>query len=98
MEALGIRKVIENLKAKGLPTEWPTQVADPEGEAVFYLLKGKPHYESKCPCYEGYCLDGTSGAVKCSGAGELLPGVVWHTMCQKGHENCPFFRKENDNG
>lgn len=93
MEALGIQGVIDHLNAKGLPTEWPARVADPEGKTVFYLRKGKPHYESKCPYYEGYYLGGTSGAVKCSGTGELLPGVVWYTTCQKGHENCPFFQK-----
>lgn len=98
MEALGIQEVIDRLNTKGLPTEWPTRVADPKDKHVFYHPKGKPWYESSCHCYEGYYLGGSSDAVKCSASRELLPGTVWYTMCQKGHENCPFFRKGNDDG
>lgn len=98
MKELGIQEVVENLAAKGLPTEWPARVADPHDEHVFYLQKGKPWYESKCPRYEGYYLGSNSGGVKCCGTGGLLPGVVWYKTCSKGHENCPFFRKENEDG
>ena len=96
MEALGIQKTIDYLAVKGLPTEWPTRVADPKDKYVFYHPNGKPWYESQCSCYEGYYLGGSAGVVKCSAADELLPGVVWYEVCQKDYGQCPYFKGEKD--
>ena len=90
-EELGIRQAEDYLKGKGLPAQWPSQVADPDDPYVFYHPQGKPWYRSQCGCYEGYYLGG-SGAVKCSAVGELLPGYVWDSMCRKDYEKCPFYQ------
>lgn len=94
MEELGIQRAIEHLKAKGLPARWPTMVADPSDNSTFFLPKGKPHNKSDCPCYEGYYLDGLSGAVRCSGTGELLPGIVWNNVCSKEYGKCSFYKRK----
>ena len=95
MEELGIQRAVDSLKAMDLPAEWPTKVADPNDPHTFFKPEGKPNYTSKCPCYQGYYLDGLSGAVQCNGIGELLPGVVWYQTCSKGYEKCPYYKKEN---
>ena len=94
MKELGIQQAVEYLQAKGLPGTWPTQVADPDDGGTFFLPKGKPYNKSDCHCYEGYYLDGISGAVQCSGAGELLPGIVWDNVCSKDYNLCPY--RHND--
>ena len=91
MKELGIQDAVDHLRAMGLPATWPTRVADPDDPYTFFKTGGKPNYLSKCPCYQGYYNDGLSGAVRCSGTGELLPGVVWYKTCSKGYEKCPFF-------
>lgn len=94
MEELGIRKTIDYLTAKGLPANWPTGVVDPSGECVCYLPGGKPWYKSQCPHYEGYYLCGCIGSVRCSTAGELLPGIVQYNVCSKDFKKCPFYKEE----
>jgi hypothetical protein len=94
MKKLGIQRAVDSLKAKGLPHVWPTKVADPNDPSTFFMPGGKPFNKSECPCYQGYYLDGLYGAVKCSGTGELLPGIVWDQTCSKGYEKCPYFRRE----
>lgn len=96
MKELGIQQAVEHLQAKGLPAQWPTKVADPNDSSTFFLQKGKPYNKSNCPCYEGYYLDGLFGAVKCSGTGELLPGIVWDKVCSKNFNICPYFKKNAD--
>lgn len=98
MEALGIQKTIDYLRAKGLPAEWPTRVVDPEDKYTSYLPGGKPWYKSDCPCYEGYYLLGGTGAVNCATSGELLPGVVWYEVCRKEYGKCPYYGKGGNNG
>lgn len=93
MEELGIQEAIENLIAKNLPANWPTMVVAPSGQGVQYLQKGKPWYRSDCPFYEGYYLCGGTGTVRCSTAGELLPGIVQYKVCSKEYSQCPFFQK-----
>lgn len=94
MDELGIRETIEYLKAKGLPANWPTGVVNPAGVGVCYLEKGKPWYKSECPHYEGYYLHGGTGSVRCTTAGELLPGIVHHKVCSKEYCRCPFYKEE----
>ena len=97
MEELGIQKVVDNLKRKGLPCEWPTEVVNPEN---VFALKAKVTagcYKSNCPHYEGYWLHGGAGSVECAAAGELLPGVVWYETCSKRHEECPFYKPKMEN-
>ena len=94
---LGLQRVIDHLKAGGHPCEWPLMVADPEDKLTFFHPFGKGFrcYESPCPCYEGYYLDGLYGAVKCKGCPDLLPGTVCDTMCRREYTACPFYGKEN---
>lgn len=94
MDELGIQETIEALKAKGLPANWPTGVVNPAGVGVCYLEKGKPWYKSECPHYEGYYLHGGTGTVRCTTAGELLPGIVHHKVCSKEYCRCPFYKEE----
>ena len=99
VEALGIQRVIDHLKAEGSPHEWPLMVANPEDKFTFFHPFGRGFrcYESPCPCYEGYYLDGLAGAVKCKGCPDLLPGVVCDTICKKEFTTCPYY-KEHNNG
>lgn len=96
-EELGIDKVVRDLTQRGKPTSWVTRTVDPENPGAVFEKMGKPHYPSACPCYEGYWLLGGTGSVQCRAAGELLPGIVWYGVCSKGHEGCPFYRKEHGN-
>ena len=92
---LGIRAVIDHLKAGGHPCEWPLKVANPEDKCTFFHPKGKGFrcYESQCPNYVGYYLDGLYGAVKCEHCPDLLPGSVVETMCGKRFTDCPFYKE-----
>ena len=96
---MGIQKAIDDLKTRGYPHEWPLKVANPEDKYTSFLPLGKGFrcYESPCPCYEGYYLDGLTGAVKCKGCPDLLPGVVCDTICKKEFTTCPYY-KEHNNG
>lgn len=96
MEELGIQEAIDYLEGKGLPTEWVTRIPDINSPFSFFHPLGKPWYRSACPCYEGYHLGGTSGAVQCSTAGELLPGIIWDNVCSKGYEKCPFYKRSEN--
>lgn len=96
MEELGIQEAIDYLEGKGLPTEWVTRIPDINSTYSFFHPLGKPWYRSACPCYEGYYLGGTSGAVQCSTAGELLPGIIWDNVCSKGYEKCPFYKRSEN--
>ena len=95
MEELGIQRIIDSLKQKGLPCQWPLKVADPNEP---YTLKAHPYmYPSRCPHFGGYWLRGGTGGVDCKAAGEMLPGVVWYEVCLKEFEKCPFYgRKETE--
>lgn len=97
MEELGIQRVIDYLKAKGLPAGWPTETVDRERFGAVFEEKGDPHYRSQCPKYEGYWLLGGTGSVQCSASDELLPGIVWYEVCCKEYGHCPYFRKKNPN-
>lgn len=95
-EALGIQKVVDSLKAKGLPSDWPMKTVDPKDPDT---LKDNVHYKSQCPYYRGYWLHGGCGSVECSAAvtftaGEILPGVVWYELCHDKHTQCPFYKEE----
>lgn len=94
MDELGIRETIQYLQDKGLPADWPTGIVDPDGNGVCYLPEGKPWYKSECPHYEGYYLCGCIGTVRCSIAGELLPGIVWDKVCSKEYTKCPFYKED----
>lgn len=95
MEELGIRKVIDDLAAKGRPADWPAKVVDPSDPGVCYLPNGELGHRSKCLYYEGYYLCGGAGSVRCKTAGELLPGIVNHCVCSKEYEKCPFYKEAN---
>ena len=94
IDVLGIQSVIDNLKEKGLPARWPTQVPDPAAFGTLFLPKGKGFscYKSACPSYEGFYLHGGIGAVKCKTCQELLPGIVIDKMCQKDYTACPYHK------
>lgn len=93
MDALGIQEAIDYLIAKDLPANWPTGVVAPNREGVRYLPGGKPWYQAQCPHYEGYYLCGGLGSVRCSTAGELLPGIVQYKVCSKEYSKCPFYEE-----
>ena len=90
MDELGIQKTIDYLKAKGLPAEWPTMIVDRNKFGSVFEEKGKPHYQSQCPKYEGYWLHGGTGSIQCSACEELLPSPVWYEVCTKEYGQCPF--------
>ena len=95
VEELGIQAVIDHLKSRGQPCEWPLCVADPEDKFVSFLPHGKGFncYKSKCPHYEGYYLGGARSAVGCDACPDLLPGIVVDTMCTKDFTSCPYYLK-----
>lgn len=97
MDELGIQEVIDDLRAKGRPAEWPAKVVDPSENGTVYLPEGKPWYKSVCSCYEGYYLCGGTGSVQCRTAGELLPGIVWYQVCSKEYHKCPFHKESEEN-
>lgn len=93
MDELGIQETIDYLREKGLPANWPTEIVDPSEFGTCYLQDGKPWYKSDCPNYEGYYLCGCIGSVKCSTAGELLPGIVQYKVCSREYTKCPFYKQ-----
>lgn len=95
--ALGLQQMSDYLKQNGYGYEWPLKVFGPEDGATFHPGGGKVH-PSPCPCYEGYWWAGGFGAVQCSGAGELLPGAVYETMCGKDPVMCPFRERRTEDG
>lgn len=99
MEGLGIQNTIDRLKAGGHPCEWPLKVADPNDKLTFFhpLGKGFRCYESSCPNYVGYYLDGLYGAVQCKNCPDLLPGGVVESICKKDFTMCPFYREMEGN-
>lgn len=88
-EALGLQQMSDYLKDKGYGHEWPLKVFGPEDGATFHPGGGRFH-KSACPHYDGYWWAGGFGAVQCRVAGELLPGAVYETMCEKAKGECPF--------
>ncbi len=94
MEELGLSRVIEDLDRRGKPSFWVTSVTDPADPATLKATVTASSYRSKCPHYDGFLLCGGTGAVECRPAGELLPGIVWYTMCCGEFEKCPFYGKE----
>lgn len=94
IKELGIQDVMDSLKEKGYPNQWPAKVADIDSPYTFYHPGGKGWscYRAECPNYEGYYLDGLYGGVKCTGCPEVLPGIVVGTMCRKEFTACPFYR------
>lgn len=90
-EQLGIQGVVDNLKQKGLPSDWPMQTVDLNDPATLKAEATKASYKSQCPHYGGYWLCGGIGSVECKDYGGLIPGVVWYKVCSKGHQACPFF-------
>lgn len=88
----GFAEVKERLEAEGSPSYWIARVVDPNSSCAVFLPNGGHWYKSGCPLYEGYWLDGGTGAVQCTGYGELLPGLMWGTTCEKKFETCPFYK------
>ena len=97
MEELGIQGVIDYLRAKDLPCEWPQKVPDPENPATLKATVTASSYKSRCPYYRGYWLCGGIGGVECAAAGEIIPGIVWYKTCSEKHIDCPFYKKECTN-
>lgn len=95
-EQLGIQGVVENLKQKNLPSDWPMQTVDLSDPATLKAEATKGSYKSQCPHYEGYWLCGGTGSVECKAFEGLLPGIVWYKTCSKDHHACPLFRRSED--
>lgn len=96
IKELGIQRVIDHLRERGLPCEWPLCVPDPEYPATLKAAATKNSYKSQCPFYGGYWLCGGTGGVECAAAGEIVPGCVWNELCEKRHEDCPFYKEMED--
>lgn len=94
----GFREAKERIESKGYKAEWLTRMPDIDDPCTFFKPnKRGSNYFSNCPCNEGYYNDGISGAVKCSGCTDLLPGNMWYEMCDKDYKSCPFYiEPEND--
>lgn len=90
---LGIQRAVDYLAEKGFPNRWPEEVPDPNQEGTIFVKAGKPYNPSKCPYYVGYYLCGGCGGVKCSAAGEIIPGIAWYTVCRNSFDECPFYRE-----
>lgn len=93
---LGIQRVIDHLKERGLPHEWPIYVPDPANPATLKAIATKNNYKSQCPYYRGYWLCGGIGGVECDAAEEIVPGCVWNELCEKRHEACPFYKDKEE--
>lgn len=76
---------------RGKPWEWMLEVVDTTQTGSAFLKKGKPWYRSDCPYYEGYWLNGGNGAVQCTCASSLLPGIHQLLFCEGKFEKCPLF-------
>ena len=85
------------LRGKGLSGMWIDEVVDPSSKYACFVKYGKPWYRSNCPEYEGYWLDGSTGAVQCRLVPFLLPGIHWDNSCSKNPSLCPFRMCKNDN-
>ena len=84
---------------------WEEGIVDIFDWATTWLPKGRnmkvgftPN-PSKCPFYEGYWLDGGSGAIECRLKENLIPGREYIERCYeggvwKGHTYCSYYRKE----
>ena len=92
---LGLQKTVDYLQAKGLPSQWPLCVPDPEDKYAVKATVTAGSYKSQCPYYRGYWLHGGCGGVECAAAGEVVPGCVWYNLCSKEYTGCPFY-KERD--
>ena len=71
-------------------------VADPNKPFVYFEKNGRLCYKSECPHYDGYWLDGVSGAVICKQLDFLLPGVILELYCRNHCDECPL-HDENHN-
>ena len=89
---LGIQKVVDHLQAKGLPSQWPLEVPDPDDRATLKATVTAGNYKSQCLHYRGYWLCGGGGGVECAAAGEIIPGCVWYNLCSKEYTGCPFYK------
>ena len=88
----GFREAKERIEAKGYKAGWLTQIPDINDPYTFFKPNKKSsNYYSNCPCNEGFYLGGVNGAVKCSGCTTILPGHMWHEMCDKDYKTCPFY-------
>lgn len=87
------------LISQGRPWEWILKTVDIHSSGACFLKKGKPCYQSECPFYEGFWLDGGTGSVQCSASDMLLPSLHHHHFCRtpEGCEKCPQ-RKSNTGG
>lgn len=90
---LGIQRVIDSLKSRGYPHEWPLEVPDPKDPATLKATVTASQYKSTCPHYGGVWLCGGISAVECHAVGEWIPGAVWYERCEKRHEECPFYQE-----
>lgn len=97
MEELGLRQIVDGMKARGHRCAWVTKVYGPEQGAIFHPGSDKWH-GSDCPHFEGYWWAGGFGAVQCRAAGGLLPGTVHDTRCEKCHRICPYYKKYIEEG
>ena len=93
IEELGIQRVIDHLKQKGLPSEWPMKVPDLQNPYTLKATVTASNYKCQCPHYGGYWL-GSYGGVECAAAGEVVPGCVWEDVCSREYTACPFFEEK----
>ena len=98
LKELGIQDVMDGLKEKGYPNQWPAKAADINSPWTFFHPGGKGFscYRAECTNYEGYYLDGLYGGVKCKGCPEVLPGIVLDTMCKKKFTACPYYQDKGE--
>ena len=87
---------VQNLKERGCKTRFLYSVANPDDKFTFFKKKGKREYQSDCPHFKGYYLDGVCGATKCAACDILLPGSIWTIQCQRHYDDCPIFLKSNE--
>lgn len=94
-ELLGIQRVVDDLKSRGFPHEWPMKTVDINDPATVKAVVTAGSYKSRCPHYKGFWLCGGIGSVECAAFGGLLPGIVWYTTCEKRCEQCPLMEGKN---
>lgn len=92
LELPGFREAKERIEKRGYKAGWLTEIPDINDKYCMFVPNKKgSNYKSDCPYNEGHYLLGGIGAVKCSGCTTILPGNMWHEMCDKDYKSCPFY-------
>lgn len=93
-----VSDTIADLKARNKPYTWVATAANTSESCACFLKGGKMHngnraYQSPCPNYDGYWLNGGASAVQCKSVDFALPGIIHHLYCGSHCAECPLYAK-----